>query len=309
MMSEYITLISTPENPTDFITQYDTTIALNNSYEVGLTSIFHGNVCNVCDGVNFFYIASYAASTTSSTFKVLPRNISRLTVPSGFYKTTRSLIDAMKISIDAFVKSGGKDGSWFSATDVTSELTSITYTSKNKSERRTAPIGPNDLEVTTINLELAHNQLRFYQPSQGPNTTTLLSLLGKGGGLFDVISIANSEMPSADEIGLVYCSLVKSSRLNNRNTNLLAIIPLARGTTEDYTYHSVIHPTYFPVSVNSFERIRIQIKNVLDEPVHIQHMHKRTHQLYPTIITLHIRQKVSINTSPEYLKLNHDRNI
>ena len=122
---------------------------------------------------------------------------------------------------------------------------------------------------------------------------SLLTLLGKSiVGLFSELHVANTALTSTDEIGLIYCSLVKSSRLNNKNTNLLAIIPLAHNEESNYTHYSVTNPKYYPIAVTSFERIHIEIRNVVQEPIHIQHMRAKERALSPTIITLHLRKRL-----------------
>lgn len=289
MGGEYITLISPADKPTNFITQFDTTIALDESYEVGLSSIFHGAVCNICDDNNYFFIASY----TSTDKPLNPWKVStRLKIPTGFYKNTRLVVDAMKEVIDDFVRSYGKDGRWFSKEDAESTQTKLTLISKSKAERRAAPVGPDDHEVTSIKLELIHRDIKFYQPAHDQNT--VLAYLGKYAfGLFSELQISNVELENTDEIGLIYCSLVKSSRLNNRNTNLLAVIPISRDAPSGYSYFSVTNPTYFPIAVTSFEQVRIEIQNVLQKPIHIQHMRKKDQALYPTILSLHLRKKGS----------------
>jgi len=290
MISEYITLVSPPDSPSDFSTQFDTTIPLDGGFEVGLIDIFHGGVCNVCSKNNHFFISSFKGSPSS--FKNLnpSKNTDRLTIPTGYYKNTILVVEAIQKAIDTFTKSGGRGGSWFKdEADLNQPRTQITYTSKTKSDRRLIPIGPYDGEVVSVKLNITHKDLRFYQPKYG---RTLLSLLGKNeGGVFSELHIGNTELESHDEIGLIYTSLIQSSRLNNKNTNLLAVVPLGKSFGSNYIHYSVINPTYYPVAVTSFEQIRIQIKNVLQNPVHIKHVGATDRALYPTILTLHLRKR------------------
>ena len=287
-MDEYITLISPSDKATNFSTQFDSTIALNDTFEVGLTEIFHAGVCNICSNNNHFYIASFKA-TSGSVRNLNPhKNSTRLTIPTGFYKSTIDVIEAIKVSVDGFTRQGGRNGKWFE-TDLDKPLTTITYLSKSKSDRRANPIGPYEDEIISVKLSLDSKDLKFYQPK---SETTTLTLLGKGSNsLTGELHVVNSELESNDDIGLIYCSLVKSSRLNNKNTNLLAIIPLARGLTSKYTHYSVTNPTYYPIAVTSFERIHIEIRNVIQKPIHIQHLSLEDQALYPTILTLHIRKR------------------
>ena len=291
MISEYLTLVSPPDTPSDFSTQFDTTIPLDGGFEVGLIDIFHGGVCNVCSENNHFYISSFKGS--SSSYKNLnpSKNADKLTIPTGYYKNTILVVEAIQKSIDTFTKSGGRGGLWFNdGDDVNQPHTQIAYISKTRNDRRLSPIGPYaDGEVVSVKLNINHKDLKFYQPKFG---RTLLSLLGKSeGGLFSELHIGNTELESHDEIGLIYTSLIQSSRLNNKNTNLLAVVPLGKSFGSNYIHYSVTNLTYYPVAVTSFEQIRIQIRNVLQNPVHIKHVGKTERALYPTILTLHLRKR------------------
>ena len=287
-MSEYITLISPPDETVNFKTQFDTTIALNDDFEVGLTEIFHGSVCNVCSDNNTFYITSFKLTSRFSENLTPHLNSTKLTIPPGYYKNSIHVMEAMKESIDVWTSQGGRGGT-FLVDDLDTPRTELVYVAKSKNQMRANPIGPYEDEILSTKLTLTDRDLRFYHPKQGQ----LLTLLGKQvEGTFNEIHVANTALDSTDEIGLIYCSLVKSSRLNNKNTNLLAIIPLAQNADSNYTHYSVINPTYYPIAVTSFERIHIEIRNVVQKPIHIQHLSGKDRSLYPTIITLHLRKRL-----------------
>ena len=286
-MDEFITLISPVDSPSEFSTQFDSTIPLNSDFEVGLKSIFHGGKCNVCEENNYFFISSYDA--TASTRNLNPhKNSTRLTIPIGFYRNTSNILDAIKISVDNFIQTGGRDNTWFKTGHIPIRTT-ITPVVKSRTERKNQPISPNEDETFSLKLDIKEPDLKFYQPKRIDN---LLSFLGKSAfGTFSEIHVRNFDLQSKDEIGFVYCSLVKSSRLNNKNTNLLAIIPLSSNNGAGYAHHRVVNPTYYPVAVTSFERIKIELRNTEQQLIHIQNVRERDQTLYPTIITLHVRQK------------------
>jgi len=284
-MSEYITLISPPDSTVNFSTRFDSTIALDDTFEVALIEIFHGGVCNVCATNNQFFLTYVGPKVSTSRGRTQPQKASivRLTIPTGFYKTTLNVVEQLKSSIDDFIRTGGQvknSYNWFKDDQT---LSTINRTKSTKAS--------NEGEVTSVKLSLNHENLKFHQPK---NVETVLTLLGKSKAAFNYtdLKIPNIKLPSSDTIGMIYCSLVKSSRLNNLNTNLLAIVPLASDPTNyKYTHYSVTNPTYYPIAVTSFELISIEIRNVIQEAIHIEHLNKQDKALYPTILTLHLRKR------------------
>lgn len=280
-MSEYITLISPPDDTVNFSTQFDTTIALDETFEVGLTEVFHGGVCNVCGDNNHFYLIYTGAKVFSSTRKPDQKATVRLTIQTGFYKTTIDVVEAIKASIDMFIRGGGQDGdkyNWFREKQPLSTLT------RNRSKK-----GGYEGIINSVKLNISGEDVKFQQPKK---EKTLLTLINKPYGNYTDLTVVNAELKATDEIGLIYCSLVKNSRLNNQNTNLLAIVPLYADTNSKYTHYSITNPTYYPVAVTSFFQVKIEIRNVVQKPVHIQHLNAEDKALFPTILTLHLRKRV-----------------
>jgi len=300
-MSESITIINTQDGPVNFYTQFNSTIyTAEANFEICLSEIYYGRVCNVTPDNNHFYISytgekEYKRSTLERTM--------RFTIPVGNYTNIKEILKYMKWAISSYDRKKLDYYAYFWFVDLVRDF-KLTFWKKKKGiltpeECKLLPnlntIDPTDFiaypsvfdSVTEVLLKPDNSEVGFYEPE---DEVTLLSLLGYRAGEISELRFDDTSLSDKNEIGLVYCSLISNSRLNAEKTNLLAVVPL-QSKNSKFNHYCVKNPTYHPLTLTSFDRIHFEIRNLIQEPIHLKHTNI-ANVIYPTIITLHIRKKL-----------------
>ena len=266
-MSEFITIASDANSPSDFNVQFNTTFNLTENYEDALKSIFYGPLCNVCDHNDLLVL------------RLNGRETRELRVPHAYYPSMYYLTRAINDTVVAFYNNLGEgDNNW-----AVSTVRNVKFTATKKQSG----------DVSTITLILPDN-VRFYHNPIIHGKSNILDMYGIELPFnTQKMSVKEAKLTYNHQIGFVYSSLVKVSKFNNKDSRLLATLPLY--TDDGYSDHTFVNPSYYPIAVTSFENISFQIRDYNGKLVDIAHKEladKRENKpiLYPTILTLHIRK-------------------
>ena len=268
-MSQFITIASDVNSPSDFNTQFNTTFNLTEDYEVALKSIFYGPLCNVCTHNDLLVLRLKGTETRE------------LRVPHGFYPSTYNLTRAINDTVVNFYNNLGEgDENW-----AVSSATNVKFTTTQKQSG----------EIGTTTLTLPDN-VRFHHNPVIHGKSNVLQLYGVE--LYfntQKISVKDVKLSYNHRIGFVYSSLVKDSKFNNKDSRLLATLPLY--TDDGYSDYTFVNPSYYPIAVNSFENISFQIRDYKGKLIEIAHKDLADRREdkpipYPTILTLHIRKRL-----------------
>lgn len=268
-MSEFITIISDANAPSDFSTQFDTTFNLTGKYEVSLKSIFYGPLCNVCDHNDLIVLRLNGTETRELRLK------------HGYYPTTYYLISAINDAIVFFYNNLGEDdANW-----AVSGVADVKFTTTTKSTG----------ETNNVTLILPKN-VKFYHHPWTHGASNVLEMFNiQRTANMSKISVKDTKLKYNHQVGFVYSSLIKNSKINNKNSRLLATLPLY--TDDGYSDHFFVDPAYYPLAVTSFENISFQIRDYNGNLIDIAHkevtdMRDDKPVRYPTILTLHIRKRL-----------------
>ena len=268
-MSEYITIASDAYSPSDFHTQFNTTFNLTEDYEVALKSIFYGPLCNVCEHNDLLVL------------RLNNREMRELRVSHGYYPTMYYLTRAINDTVVNFYDNLGEgDENW-----AVSNATNVKF---NSSQKQTGGI-------SAISLSLPENVKFYYYPFTH-GKSNILDLYGVQLRFStSKLLVRDTKLEYKHQVGFVYSSLVKDSKFNNKDSRLLATIPLY--TDDGYSEYMVVNPSYYPIAVTSFDNVSFQIRDNKGKLVEIAHREladRRENKpiLYPTILTLHIRKRL-----------------
>ena len=303
-MSEYITVVNSPKGPVNFSTQFNTTIDLDDGFEVALTDLYHGAISNVTAENNHFYLLYTGHSGSGLRALSLDRSL-RFTIPTGYYNTSFEVLDAMRRAIGVLDRKSldSMKYSWFQRTgfEIIPEL-EYTWSKKGVISTVNCNAWNNSLEICsndgtgkiieiTLKINEKHSYIKFYQPV---DEVTLLTLLDQPALPRTTLTTSVIDLPKTNDVGFIFASLVGSSRMNNKNTNLLAVVPL-RGCASKFTHHSVKNLTYRPLSVTKFDKIHFEVQNIVQKPIHIEHRSSDVDDdpdVCPIIMILHIRKRL-----------------
>ena len=107
----------------------------------------------------------------------------------------------------------------------------------------------------------------------------------------DRIEVAQYMLENPVEAGFLYSSIVTNSIINQKQSRLLACLPIVSKT--GYNYYEVNNPIYRPLSVHSFTDIHFALTDVHGKVMEMEYDHSyeyKTKNDFPTILTLHIRK-------------------
>ena len=262
-MDQYITINSSEQHPSDFVSNFTDAISLNDGYEVAVTQIFHAPVYNVTERNNKF---SLVKDTT----------IVDHYIPVGYYAGTCDVMDAIYEVLETARKSGSNEHG--SATLV--KTPPVFAYAKNTGE--------------ASSLKLADAGVSFIVDNERDDDAMVLKLLGYCvSARFDKITINHFNFDVSTEAGFLYSDIVANTMINQQQSRLLSLIPLR--SKPGYNYYEFINPVYGTLSVHSFTDIAFRLTNVHGEVVSMAHTHsshwgRSKSVIYPTIITLHIRK-------------------
>ena len=275
-MEQYITITSEDQNPCDFISNFVESVNIANGYEVAVKSIFHAPLYNITGDNNKFALTTRRSGRDAlSTFEI----------PVGFYESTCDIVAAIHKVLSESVAGEG---------EVVAEHTV-----------RTDPligVAPTIKIVNgTISLILSGNTKRnpennifFLIDNNLHRDSQLLRMLGYCSHdilKVDSIVVSNYTLENTCEAGFLYSSIVTNSMINQKQSRLLACLPI--NSKSGYNFYEVQNPVYQPLSVHSFTDINFALTDIHGEIMLMDHIHysggyKKTD--LPTILILHIRK-------------------
>ena len=261
-MEQYITITSEDQNPCSFISNFVESVNIAAGYEVAVKSIFHAPLYNITGDNNMFTL------TTSRRGR---DEYAEFEIPVGFYESTCDIVAAIHKVL----------------TDSVAELL-------HRTERDPLIGVAPTLKINngTISLILPGNAKK--NPEN--NVYFLIRGLHRGGQLLrilgycshdklkvDTIVVADYTIKNSCEAGFLYSSIVTNSMINQKQSRLLACLPI--NSKSGYNFYEVQNPVYQPLSVHSFTDIKFALTNVHGE---IMVMDRNAD--LPTILILHIRK-------------------
>ena len=258
-MDQYITITSEDQNPCDFISNFVESVNVDAGYEVAVKSIFHPPVYNITEDNNKFAITSQPRSSGGERDDIV------LEIPTGFYEST---CDVMAAIHSVFVREGMGDLVNLKFSDGTMTIT----------------FAGNSKKITTID----NNRYFVLNNYEAP----LLGIIGycahehvdlSDHVKVDRIAVAQYIIENTTEAGFLYSSIVSNSMINQKQSRLLACIPI--NSRPGHNYYEVTNPVYRPLSVHSFTDIHFLLTDVHGRDLRVDW---RTD--LPTILTLHIRK-------------------
>ena len=276
-MDQYITITSEDQNPCDFISNFVESVNIADGYEVAVKSIFHAPLYNITEVNNKFALTTIRSGKDA---------ISIFEIPVGFYESTVDVMAAIhKVLSDAVepAEDTGDDD-----TVRPDPLITVAPTYK--------------INNGIISLKIADNPTKsparkvyflIHQALLG-NTQVLRKVGYVTRGIMKLENIVVSEftMTNSCESGFLYSSIVTNSMINQKQSRLLACLPI--NSSSGYNYHEVQNPVYQPLSVHSFTDINFALTDVHGEIMRMAPYltlfggYKKTDM--PTILMLHIRK-------------------
>ena len=265
-MDQYITVTSTSQDPCNFVSNFTDTINLNDGYEVAVTRIYHAPVYNVTKHNNKFTLAK-------------DTNISDHFIPVGYYAGTCDIMAAINtVLVKASVTGSNENGG-----DSLIHTKPTFMYSKSVGE--------------ASSLKIVDTGVTFLIDNNRDNDAMLLKLLGYCvNGRFDKIVINHFVFEVSTDAGFLYSNIVNNSMINQQQSRLLALIPIR--SKPGYNYHEFINPVYGPLSVHSFTDITFALTDVRGDVIKLDNLHssqwgRAQIEMYPTIVTLHIRKSIN----------------
>ena len=255
-MDQYITITSEDQNPCDFISNFVESVNIADGYEVAIKSIFHAPVYNITEANNKF------AVTTQLRARGGERQDIVLDIPTGFYEATCDLMAAIH---SAFVREGQGDLVSLKFADRTMTLT---FTGNS---RKISGVDTNRYFVLN-NYEAPLLGIIGYCTHEHANLRDHVKV--------DRIEVSQYIIENTTEAGFLYSSIVSNSMINQKQSRLLACIPI--NSRPGYNYYEVKNPVYRPLSVHSFTDIHFLLTDVRGRVLDVTDL--------PTILLLHIRK-------------------
>jgi len=210
-----IIITSKDGHPSNFISNFISSVNIADGFEVGVKSIHHGPLFNITEGNNAFTIARYAEQTR------IYRSHTELTIDPGFYETAEEILIAIYKTIN-------------NNAILQSSITS-TYDDQN---------------ILKLTLE---NRYKFcYGLSINSDLFQLLGVqtLKKFKAVDSLQYEDNLIKTSVTQPGMLYSNIVTNMTIDQQSSRLIAMIPLS--STAGYNFIEFVNPMYRPLSVSSF---------------------------------------------------------
>ena len=277
-MDQYITITSEEQNPCDFISNFVESVNIDAGYEVAVKSVFHAPVHNITEKNNKFTVALIRSETET---------VSYFEIPQGYYENTCDVVATMqKVLADSLKPLDDDDDTDVIRADplikvaptfaITNNVVSLTMVHQEGTKRR-------------------REKAYFLFDPKMHGDAQLLRVLGYCSS--EKMNLERIEVPqyvieNTIEAGFLYSSIVSNSMINQKQSRLLACLPIA--SKPGYNYYEVENPIYRPLSVHSFTDIHFALTDVNGEILLMNNIHTSyfgLHNVYmPTILTLHIRR-------------------
>ena len=267
-MDQYITITSEDQNPCSFISNFVESVNISDGYEVAVKSIFHAPLYNITNDNNQFALTTRRSGRDAlATFEI----------SVGFYESTCDIMGVIhKVLTDAVAGEAQLVTEDVVRTD---PLIVVAPTLKINNGIISMTLPGN----TKRNPE---NNLYFLIDNNLYGNSKLLRMLGYCSHKklkVDTIVVPNYILENTCEAGFLYSSIVTNSKINQKQSRLLACLPI--NSKSGYNFYEVQNPVYQPLSVHSFTDINFALTNVYGE---IMVMDRKA--ALPTILLLHIRK-------------------
>ena len=271
-MDQYITITSEDQNPCDFISNFVESVNIAAGYEVAVKSIFHAPLYNITGDNNMF---------TLTTGRSGREAFAEFEIPVGVYESTCDIVAAIHKVLSDAVPGEGEEP------DRTEPdpLIGVAPTLKIAN-------GSISLILPGNNKRYPENNVYFLIRALHGNAHGLLRMLGYCSHYklkVDTIVVADYTLENTCEVGFLYSSIVTNSMINQKQSRLLACLPI--NSKSGYNFYEVQNPVYQPLSVHSFTDINFALTDVHGEIM----LMDTWYRVYgnadlPTILVLHIRK-------------------
>ena len=255
---EVITVTSTGQNPSSFISNFTNSVHLSDGYEVGLIKMASPAICNVTQDNNKLYIVK---KDDSQMKKVLE-------IPHDFYPTSHDLAQAIQDVLTNNIVSTEDDSQVINFKSI------LKYHGSS---------GNADHSKVTLQLTDKKSVFSASKNDEG-NVLHLLEFRIKNFTSRSLV-IQNYDLSAQDQICFVYSSIVSNSLIDYNVSRLLDTVAIKSSKNGGYFMLEVQNPVFHDISSSSFIDISFEIRSALGNLV--QFVSDR-----PVILTLGIRKKL-----------------
>ena len=263
-MDKHITVTSQDQNPSDFISNSFQNLNLEGEYEIALKTIYYAPLFNITEKENSYMLYD---ATTQMKYS--------LKIEAGFYENEADVLGTIYNGLVDFLSSSLFVNEIEEGVPLTSQPIQPIY---HHSDTRVFLKFPKEVAKRLYfwvgpGIPLPR-YLGYFFPEQ-----TGVTELSCPGDLY-----ANSITP-----GFVYCSCVENSIFNEHQSRLLAVVPFE--SKSNYSMYTFENPTYVPLAKQSLLDVLFTICDKDGNPIQTEYMEEDTIE-FPTILSLHLRQKV-----------------
>ena len=273
-MSEYVTCISTANDPSHFKTSFDTPFNLSDGYEVALTNIFYGPLCNVCESNDLLVIRKN--NTVSKEFHI----------PHGFYPSKHDLLTVIhQVIVNFYDNLEPEDPDW-DKNNLYNIKKTITASRQGISNHLTVELPAG---------------VKFYHVDAYHGKANVLQLFGIKYSFSQAkISVKDEPLDFKHQVGFLYSSLVQNSKINDKSSRLLGVFPMVADI--GYSEFVITNPAYYPIAVNTFQEIEFHLRDYKGATIKISSKKLDDYfygenpqtEVFPTILQIHIRKRISL---------------
>lgn len=211
-------------------------VQLDDGYEMALSSLSCGSICNVNSRRDTVYIACRLADLgpddgigSIQTEELQEITIVRVNLTHGYYHTVTDLFKEICDSINQFLKIHHH-----------SHVAEWEYVPKTNT---TKLVLPDEIKFT-------HNPR---------DSDAVLGLLELEAGDYKKLEARDNELYPIPDYAFLYSSIVAESYINANSTRLLAVIPLSQNK---FSYHfEPINLKYYPIAIEEFNSINFELRN------------------------------------------------
>ena len=261
-MDRYITITSSDQDPCNFTSNFTNSININDGYEIAMTNIYHAPLYNITEDNNKFTL-------------VRDNAVSNFHIPAGFYESRCEVLGAIQKVLNKAV-----EGDLIPSHEILiSRKPIFKYVS-------------GDSSTLTFDKN-ADADIYFLIDNARDQDSLLLKVLGYCvDGRIKKLEISHTQIDNTCEVGFLYSSIVANSIIDQKQSRLLACIPIY--SKSGYNHYEFKNPIYNPLSVHSFTDIEFVLTDVTGNVMQMDHLHTAdwgyNKVALPTIITLHIRK-------------------
>ena len=270
-MDQYITITSEDQNPCNFISNFVESVNIADGYEVAVKSIFHAPLYNITSVNNKFTL------TTSRRGR---DEFAEFEIPVGFYESTCDIVAAIHKVLSDSVAGEAE----VPVRAVPAPLIRVAPTLKIANRSISLTLPGNSKKNPENNVYFLIRALH-----SGAQLLRILGYCSHDKLKVDTIVVADYTLENSCEAGFLYSSIVTNSMINQKQSRLLACLPI--NSKSGYNFYEVQNPVYQPLSVHSFTDINFALTDVHGEIM----LMDTWYRVYgnadlPTILVLHIRK-------------------